>query len=388
MDKIQLCLNKQMIYNPKTQRCNKKCKTRNLVFNPLKIKCTKKCLTQKIRNANFRCVKPRPGPGPGPGPTILPINLQQAVIKNAGFIQEMIKKAPQYEASIENYYSSHTPINFIETLIQSYFYEKYNLGCPLYPIEYINITNDTKKERHANWKLAKFLKTIKLCLEKGEHIMLVSLTYEFGTMDNLNSHVNLIIIKPDTREIIRFEPHGNALYADLKNKDNMKINTWLRKIVQHINIYLNLTAHKFKYVPPHEICPRISPTEFRLGFQNIEGNVPLLPGEQGGFCLLWAWFFAECIMQNPDKSIKEVYLESLDSLKNQPELFRQAIRGYFIHINDELKQMGLFYKSIYKNNLEPLLVDEAQWEAFIVYYKKYFKNKNKTLKKRPTNTNN
>jgi len=68
-------------------------------------------------------------------------------------------------------------------------------------------------------------------------------------------------------------------------------------------------------------------------------NRKLGKGEGGGFCQLWSWFFAECVIQNPDMDVKEVYKEAFNALKTNENNFATIIRGYFFSINDELKKM-------------------------------------------------
>jgi hypothetical protein len=70
--------------------------------------------------------------------------------------------------------------------------------------------------------------------------------------------------------------------------------------------------------------------------------------EGGGFCQLWSWFFAECVIQNPEMDVKEVYKEAFNALNTNENKFATIIRGYFFSINDELKKMKKTY-TIAKN---------------------------------------
>ena len=111
-----------------------------------------------------------------------------------------------------------------------------------------------------------------------------------------------------------------------------------------INVYLKLADNrKFTYIDPTKICPNynanLSSYSFP-GFQTMEArNRANGKNEGGGFCQLWSWFFAECVIQNADMDVKEVYQEAFNALKNNENNFATIIRGYFFSINEELMKM-------------------------------------------------
>jgi hypothetical protein len=156
----------------------------------------------------------------------------------------------------------------------------------------------------------------------------------------------MLFIKVATREIIRFEPHGNKLKVGLTEKADKAIDTFLKKLTDDINKYFNLAgAKKFTYKPPMEACPRKTsqmPNDFYQGFQEAEIREKKADKrkEGGGFCVLWSWFFAECVMANPDMDIKDVYKEAWDAIRTNELGFATIIRGYFISINEELVKMN------------------------------------------------
>ena len=151
----------------------------------------------------------------------------------------------------------------------------------------------------------------------------------------------MLIIKAPTREIIRFEPHGSKF----KNEsEENKTNTFLEKLTVEINDYLNLADNrKFTYINPSKLCPKYNAnlTNSKLhGFQTMEVSARESgKGEGSGFCQLWSWFFAECVIQNPEMDVKDVYKEAFNALKTNQNNFATIIRGYFFSINDELKKM-------------------------------------------------
>jgi hypothetical protein len=180
-------------------------------------------------------------------------------------------------------------------------------------------------------------------LETGEQLIMIPL--------RIPRHLNMLILKVPTREIIRFEPHG------AKNKDegiDKETNLFLEKLTTDINAYLDLNSNrKFTYVNPSKICPYYNSNLSRYkypGFQTMEvRNKKAERLEGSGFCQLWSWFFAECVIQNPEMDVKDVYKEAYAFLNTNENKFATIIRGYFFSINDELKKMKKTF-SIKKNN--------------------------------------
>jgi hypothetical protein len=273
----------------------------------------------------------------------------------------------------------YTASDRISDIIQIYLHKKYKQNCPIYPIKmhsgerrvyfknwynkykryYSNTKNihtleqfleSVKKDDKRNyneWDIDKFLKDIKLCLETGEKLIIIPL--------RLKTHLNMLFIKTETREIIRFEPHGSA-YRGSKKTEDKKTNTFLENLTSKINTYLGLKSNrKFKYVSPYDVCPRGISSDYR-GFQSsdfsgkvfINGNPSLVQKnkKESGFCALWSWFFAECVLANPDIPIDVVYKEADKSLRDFPMKIAIIIRGYFLSVNDELKEMKEKYDSI------------------------------------------
>jgi hypothetical protein len=89
---------------------------------------------------------------------------------------------------------------------------------------------------------------------------------------------------------------------------------------------------KFTYVNPGTLCPNhnVNLSHYKYyGFQALEGiNQNLGKDEGKGFCQLWSWFFAECVIQNPEMDVKEVYKEAFHALKNNENGFATIIRVF------------------------------------------------------------
>ena len=279
----------------------------------------------------------------------------------------------------------------ITDIILIYLHKKYKYNCPVYPIktyssdelelkpyyeklkkvfENKNITFDMfKKEtleqqkiQYIDWNVVKFLKNIQLCLETGEKLMIIPL--------RLPGHLNMLFIKVETREIIRFEPHGSKYRGDDTGVEESRTNKFLETLTNQINTFFDLEGNRaFKYISQSNTCPRMSSEDIELyqqfnsteydyiGFQADDyigqyfSKGKIIRGkknkrEKGGFCLLWSWFFAECVAANPDIPINEIYKEADKALREEPLKIATIIRGYFLSVNDELKKMKEKYNSI------------------------------------------
>lgn len=79
---------------------------------------------------------------------------------------------------------------------------------------------------------------------------------------------------------------------------------------------------------------------FYDGFQEME-DLQKPHTKEPGFCQqLWSWFFAECVVANPEMDIKDVYKEAWDTVNTDEGNFATIIRRYFLSINEELLKMN------------------------------------------------
>jgi hypothetical protein len=402
------CVDKGRIYNVKTKRCIKTCEEKNKVTHPVTNKCRQHCKSDKIRRIeDFRCVKTLKTKQKKPQITkkakkkiiVKKATLKKLTPKKAEIIkkreEELIPPPIQKELKINlkmfdkwlskgivngniptiDYTSSDT----ISDIIQIYLHKKYKQNCPIYSIklhseersvylkkfykenqdalrnrknihtfeEYIEDLKKINKRDYEEWDVDKFLKDIKLCLETGEKLIVIPF--------RMSTHLNMLFIKAETREIIRYEPHGSSYQGTDKTAEK-ETNTFLEKLTTQINTYLELKPNRrFKYITPYDVCPRGVNEPIYKGFQALDfsgkvfkdGNPILLKNNnKSGFCALWSWFFAECVMVNPDIPIDQVYKEADKSLRENPLKIATIIRGYFLSINEELKEMKEKYDSI------------------------------------------
>jgi hypothetical protein len=355
---MEKCQAAKLLYNNNTKRCYKPCEQKNKVTHPVTKKCRQKCKTHKVRRVvDFRCVTQKNNNNKNNkkednnNEELIPPPLAKDIVKNFQFINDLVKKGKNKRV---DYNVSAT----VSDIITVYFHEKYSQHCPMYPIKVYTVKegkffdtdyNNNKekmtkekfyeyrlkqnKGKYIDWNKAKFLKNLKLCLETGEQIITVPL--------HLQGHLNMLIIKAKTREIIRFEPHAVINKAVIY----IHANTFLEHLTEDINVYLNLKPNKrFTYNDPSQICPRLEQPgklKFYEGFQSMEEKVMEKGENEGaGFCQLWGWFFAECVINNPELPVKEVYAEAYNALKKENAVnFALVIRGYFFSINQELKKM-------------------------------------------------
>lgn len=416
---MDICKKKDRLYNPKTKRCYKSCEQKNKVTHPVTQKCRQHCKGDKIRRIeDFRCIKKtlkskqkkaqittkNTKKKESPKKTVIKKTGEKIILKKATppkveiiekREEELIPLPIQKELKINlkmfdkwmskgivegniptiDYISS----DRISDIIQIYLHKKYKQNCPMYSIklhseersvylknfykenqealrnrknihtfeQYMEDLKRIDKRDYTEWDVDKFLKDLKLCLETGEKLIVIPF--------RMSTHLNMLFIKAETREIIRYEPHGSSYLGSDKTAEK-ETNTFLENLTTQINTYLELKpTRRFKYITPYEVCPRGVNDTIYKGFQSFDfsgkvfkdGNPTLLKNNnKSGFCALWSWFFAECVMVNPDIPIDQVYKEADKSLRENPMKIATIIRGYFLSINEELKEMKEKYDSI------------------------------------------
>ena len=115
---------------------------------------------------------------------------------------------------------------------------------------------------------------------------------------NDHAHQNILIYDKQLKQLQRFDPNGytgifgfkdiNKLIQDGFKKHGLKIDSFLDTL---------------------DYCPR-------MGFQALEiGERPSSAIEIGGFCHIWAMWFLELRLKNPDMTIQQVTKYAMDSLK-------------------------------------------------------------------------
>jgi len=291
------------------------------------------------------------------GGMLTDIDLKKEINENFQFIQEWVIKGKQ---SGPVPYSALSSLSDILTI---YLHTKYQNACPLFPLE-LRPEKDFRKfyaaadplqrpatfeeykelvdsEDSINWNIHKFLKNLQVCLETGVQVVVVSL--------RLPDHLNMVVLKARTREVVLFDPHG-------AQEPTAEVTGFMENLTQHINTFLDLKgARQFTYISPKLLCPRRRKDkgkQYYKGFQQLEALYGM-GDDDGGFCQLWSWFFAECVLANPTLSVQEVYRKAFDFLhQNDERDFARVIRGYFISINTTLRRMRLSIKKGFVEHLD------------------------------------
>jgi hypothetical protein len=253
------------------------------------------------------------------------------------FIDDLINKGKESPTpSYEGWFS----LSFIMTIILG---EKYNMKCPLITIraskdDQLNLNPYIPGNTRYLGSTEIYAYRIRDCIKKGEKVLVQALS--------MPGHANMLIVKVDTREILRFEPGGETGFT---KKDEAYVNKYIEEITKKVNNLLKLKKTPFKYIRTDQTCPRLG-KEFKKGFQHLDllyKNNEAMEG--GGYCQLWSFFFADCILKNPDMDFRDVYKNALDVLNNKPERARMLIRGYYHEINEKMTEYAITLSQYIKN---------------------------------------
>lgn len=349
------------VFNYSTSRCRKTCKMRGLVENVAKGTCHKPCKTIKVRNPQFRCVTP------SSSSTVTDTELNKDIVNNLNFINDYISEGKEYKDVGVEYGAS--PIFFY--LMAIYFSERYNTEC-IMPI-YKSTSSVSKK----NSRISILTKCI---LTKNPKVlvlpMMVFPNNKPGKV-NTSSHANMLFFFPRERYVVRFEPHGGVTY-------NAKVESSASHSIKYIMTLLNskmrIAGEKpFRYYKADNICPRNVG-----GFQAIGENA-VGGKKENGFCVMWTWFFASCVIENPNVPINDVFKGAHNIMKNDPDTFIAAIRGYLLAMDRELRKIRIFTGKL---NNSPRMVGPSKYQVdgyvnhetvdeVHKFFEEYMDNKNK-----------
>jgi hypothetical protein len=225
----------------------------------------------------------------------------------------------------------YVPDDTVSYLISLIFSEKYKTECPVQPI----YTTDSKSGIKMDFK--KHLKAVCSCIKKGETVIVIPVLLEMSYGGNIYGHANMMIIKVETREIYRYEPHGRGeeIWQD-------QVKPLWKNFTNGLNKCLSLKNTPFKYISTSHSCPRLN-NKFRLGIQGYEkiykDEGKMIEKEGGGYCQLFSFLFAECYITNKDMPFTVIYEHLLDYINNDAEKAVMIIRGYLHEINIRLNKI-------------------------------------------------
>jgi len=293
---------------------------------------------------------------------VVPPRVVKEIKANFNFITDLQKKG---KGKVIPAFNS---TSLLKSIILAVYLEKYDVA-PILPID---MNPDT------TWSEEHFFHELSIAIKRGYKVLPIPM---FS-----NRHSNLIIVKVDTREIIRFEPHGGKFLPEPGEDEeygdaDIEINRKMKRLTDRINDFLGLNERgkrPFVYHEPIEIVPRDADDRPRTrGFQGMEEMISM---DFGGLCQLWTMFFMECVLKNPDMPIKDIYKNAYELMNDDPQYFKDVIVGYFLNMNDEIKKMKNFIaKSITKGDLDKYLDNYEQF--YIDYYKLIDKHRRAVAKK-------
>jgi hypothetical protein len=202
----------------------------------------------------------------------------------------------------------------------------------------VKYTKEEEKELHEQFN--EIGKIIADCVNRGENMILIPLTYIRG----MSGHYNLLVYKVENNEVEHFEPHGGEYSGNLKLQESSK--KVMVYFVNIFNIYLERNGlHTAKYVEASEVCPYIR------GLQDIEGISKLKKVgklEPAGYCVAWGLFFAELNLKNPKLTSNEILdniYNYLTTKESGPNYLRSVIRGYAGYIYQNVdRYLEIFFK--------------------------------------------
>jgi len=318
------------VFNASTSRCRKTCKMRGLVENVANGTCHKPCKTIKVRNPQFRCVLP------SDKSVMTNTELNKDIQVNLDYINDYISEGIKFKGIGVEYNAS----PMYTYLMALYFSEKYNTECVM-PIYSKDHDNDTDR----------IITILGDCiLKKNPKVLILPMVID-SLDESLNTtHANMLFFYPRERYAIRFEPHGGV--STNKGIEMAAVKD-VKYIMKTLNARMRLEGQKtFRYYTAENVCPRIK------GVQ-LMGELAGQNSKEDGFCIMWGWFFASCIIENPDVPIHDVYRVAYNIMKHDPSTFRAAIRGYLLAMDRELRKMKIF---IGKLRRSPGIVGPSRYE--------------------------
>jgi hypothetical protein len=208
--------------------------------------------------------------------------------------------------------------------IYIYLMKKYASLCSLFNEESYSIRYDaTAKTLEYSENLATEMQD---CVLRGADLIFITLLM---TDTGVGSHVNILIYRPFKKVVERYEPHGEETSIDSEVYSEYDLNKQLKQLFEQ-TIQPVMQEYTPVFKTPFEICPR-------TGFQLIEGLLPENEKEQG-YCQMWNMFMMETILLNPTLNTKDIIEKCIEIGKDEPEYFKNVVRGYTQQIAREIKE--------------------------------------------------
>ena len=353
----------------KTKASDPDCEKINKDLHPKTRKCVNKCNPGKSRNKDFRCTKTKTN-------TVAPTpisNISKVVFPTPAVDDPTITiKETTGMLNLINYYASEGEkyqeegIQYhnnmvLKNLLYMYLIEKYGSTCfiraNLHGQIYTNTGlvlsgNDDNKLLYKQ-DIYKQIKLILKCMKRikstNKEIIIIPLSIRYK--GEMFAHANMLIYRKSLGLIEHFEPHGpnyngekGNFYDYINNKVPIILKTIIKKM-NTINSDSRLTYYKknLAYVPPSGVCP------YNAGLQRIEEKIVVvdkIKKKEGGFCVLWSFFWAELVLLNPLIPTNNLYKDVLGAISNYDNTkkiseislkTRNVIRGYLEFLYVQVK---------------------------------------------------
>jgi hypothetical protein len=288
-------------------------------------------------------------------------------------ILDMYIISGKYKKPIDSSYFTH---NVVNKLLYSHILSKYKnkcgklflRWCPEYCFQNKHCLDSKIFEKNikTNYKNGNFcnaygeeyykdvIKKIKKCIKKRiyNNIIVHIDMYTSKT----ESHRNLFIIRPYTKEIIRYEPNGI-------------VNSKWNKIIDIENIAKRikekLPEYTFKNVP--DFCPI-------FGFQQMIRNSA--SDIEKGSCVLWSLLMAELVLLNDNMTFEKIYEEAISIL------YKNANNNGNVRDNVMYLMRGFFWKLCYEFfqdsgfDIEKAgIIEKAKGAKYKEIFKKYIEER-------------
>lgn len=358
-NKMELCQSKNMDYNSKTNRCLKKCKTGHTRSEK-----TNKCVSLKSRT--------RPIVEPSKNTLSIPIQpIKRAKNDEIEDTLNFISKIEESGRVFRETGLKYRAYAVLFTLANLYLLEKYKTDC--FVLQQAKTTGGTAvnigvtymfnigRERDSynfdnlknlNKPLNKFIDQIFKCIAKmkpTDEVIFIPVQFKI-TVDNGadSNHANLLVYRKTLNVLEHFEPHGR--FYKYENGT-----FFIEDIVKLMNVNNRKLNYKY-YQQDLAYSSSVSGCPYGfVGFQRIEASLPKMKPNitENGYCIMWSIFMAEMALMNPTMRNREIidkvytWLER-DNNKN-PEYLTNLIRGYYHFVHKYMKE---HLKTVYNMDID------------------------------------
>lgn len=281
----------------------------------------------------------------------IPKDIQTTV---ASILQKYSEKGKKYRTKGIDF----APISILAGISNLYLNKKYKTNCYMYG-------SKVKEFIHGGFKivflteqipsitgefLANFIRenknqiTIFLnCIKNNNPVIIIPLGLIFPGGGH---HANMLIYKRALNTIEHFEPHGSSFETNPDYGD--KIKTILEALVTEINTVKTKPLYSIQglgditFVPSDQVCPR------SRGLQAIQEELKKSSIEQGEYCQMWSFLFAELALLNPTMTSRDIMDEIFTMIQTTDgaQELTDVIRGYVSILGEEIST----YLSEYINN--------------------------------------